>query len=174
MVYKKIDELILRSIEPNDARGFEIAFLEQDWHKSREQFEQYYSEQESGKRQVIVAEKDGRLAGYVTLLPEVEAGSFGGKHLPEICDFNVLKKFQRQGIGSALMDMAEELAAQLSDVVTLGVGMHSGYGSAQRMYVKRGYLPDGTGVWYQDKQLLEGAACNNDDDLVLYFSKLLK
>lgn len=32
-------------------------------------------------------------------------------------------------------------------IVCIGVGLHAGYGSAQRMYVKRGYIPDGTGVW---------------------------
>ena len=71
------------------------------------------------------------------------------------------------------MDMAEQIAKEYSDVVYLGVGLHSGYGSAQRMYVKRGYIPDGSGVWYQDKVCEQYAACNNDDDLVLYFSKRL-
>lgn len=46
------------------------------------------------------------------------------------------------------MDIAEEIAATYADTVYLGVGLHSGYGSAQRMYVKRGYIPDGSGVWY--------------------------
>jgi len=35
----------------------------------------------------------------------------------------------------------EELAAETSDTVCLGVGLHSGYGAAQRMYV-----PDGSVV----------------------------
>ena len=37
------------------------------------------------------------------------------------------------GIGSRLMDVAEEIAAGYADVVYLGVGLHSGYGSAQRI-----------------------------------------
>ncbi len=45
----------------------------------------------------------------------------------------------------------EEIASQYSDTVYLGVGVHNGYGSAQRMYIKRGYIPDGTGVWYGEK-----------------------
>ena len=59
-------------------------------------------------------------------------------------------------------------------MVYLGVGMHSGYGSAQRMYVKRGYIPDGTGVWYGDKVCGQYADCCNDDDLVLYLVKEFK
>jgi len=39
------------------------------------------------------------------------------------------------------------------------------------MYVKRGYIPDGTGVWYNGKQLEQYAKCENDDDLTLHFLK---
>lgn len=52
-----------------------------------------------------------------------------------------------------------------------GVGVHSGYGPAQRLYVKRGYNFDGSGVWYQGKQLDQYAPCVNDDDLLLYMAK---
>lgn len=45
----------------------------------------------------------------------------------------------------------EALAAETSDTVCLGVGLHSGYGAAQRMYVLRGYVPDGSGVWYEGR-----------------------
>lgn len=51
------------------------------------------------------------------------------------------------------------------------VGIHSGYGAAQRIYVKRGYIPDGNGVWYQGKPLEQYAPCCNDDDLLLFMSK---
>lgn len=44
------------------------------------------------------------------------------------------------------MDAVEALAAVTSDTVCLGVGLHSGYGAAQRMYVLRGYVPDGSVV----------------------------
>jgi hypothetical protein len=38
------------------------------------------------------------------------------------------------------MDAAERIAREQADTVCLEVGLHSGYGSAQRMYVKRGYV----------------------------------
>ncbi len=52
--------------------------------------------------------------------------------------------------------------------------MKCGYGSAQRMYVKRGYIPDGSGVWYQNAVCPAYGPCANDDDLVLYLSKKLR
>lgn len=72
------------------------------------------------------------------------------------------------------MDVAEEIAAQYADTVYLGVGLHSGYGSAQRMYIKRGYLPDGSGVWYGEKVANPYEPYCNDDDLNLYLSKKLR
>ena len=72
------------------------------------------------------------------------------------------------------MDIAEQLSAEYSDTVYLGVGLHSGYGSAQRLYVKRGYIPDGSGVWYGDKVCPQYAECKNNDDLNLYLLKKLR
>ena len=69
------------------------------------------------------------------------------------------------------MDVVEEKASKISNKVYLAVGVHSGYGAAQRMYVKRGYIFDGSGVWYRGKQLDQYAPCVNDDDLVLFMSK---
>ena len=70
---------------------------------------------------------------------------------------------------------AEKLAVVYADTVCLGVGVCDSYGSAQRMYVKRGYIPDGSGVWYQDKQCVQyETVCTVDDDLIMYLYKKLK
>ena len=91
-----------------------------------------------------------------------------------IVDFSVLQKCQCKGIGHRLMDVAEQLAAQRSDTITLGVGLSREYGAAQRIYAKRGYIPDGSGVWYQNRQCVQyETTCTVDDDLVLYLSKKL-
>lgn len=91
-----------------------------------------------------------------------------------MADFNVLIKYRGNGIGSELLDIVEKEVKKRSDLITLSVGLHYGYGSAQRMYVKRGYIPDGSGAWYEDKQLEQYTPCRNDDGLVLYMSKRLK
>lgn len=114
------------------------------------------------------------MAGYIHVYPNPENGSFADRGIPEIVDFGVLEKFRRNGIGSKLMDIAEQVASDYSDTVCLGVGLHSGYGSAQRMYVKRGYIPDGNGIWFRDKVCPPYADCCNDDELVLYLSKKLR
>jgi hypothetical protein len=43
------------------------------------------------------------------------------------------------------------------------------------MYVKRGYIPDGTGVWYRNKPCAQyETEIANDDNLVLFLSKKLE
>jgi ribosomal protein S18 acetylase RimI-like enzyme len=123
----------------------------------------------------LTAVYKGHPAGYINVYITGQGGAFSGKGWPEIVDFGVLEKDQRKGIGSKLMDVAEQIAGQYADTVWLGVGLHNGYRSAQRMYVKRGYIPDGTGVWYQGKPCEQYATkIANDDDLVLFLSKQLK
>ena len=89
-------------------------------------------------------------------------------------NFNVFKKFRRRGIGTRLMDEIVNIAAGIVDTVCLGVGLHSGDGAAQRMYVKRGYVPDGSGVWDDDKTAEPYGMVNNGDELILYMSKKLR
>ena len=150
-------------------------FHAQGDNKPRGFWEQYIKEQEDGDRIIIVAEADGEIAGYVTLFPVVkDAVPFFGKSIPEIKDFNVFQKFQRQGIGTSLMNKIEAVAAGLSDAVCLGVGLHSGYGEAQRMYVKRGYVFDGSGVWDGTKPAKPYGMVENGDELVLYMIKKLR
>ena len=158
----------------SDIEKFVNGFAEQNWQKSYKQFNDYYNQLENKEKSVIIAEINGGVAGYVTLLAFAKVGPFADKNIPEIVDFNVLIKYQKRGIGNKIMDVAETLAKEKSEYVSLSVGLHYGYGSAQRMYVKRGYIPDGTGAWYNGKQLEQYAKCENDDSLTLYFLKSLK
>jgi hypothetical protein len=59
-------------------------------------------------------------------------------------------------------------------MVGLGVGLTADYGPAQQMYVKRGYIPDGRGLYSHDKPAQYGQFVPVDDDLVLYFTKKLR
>ena len=135
--------------------------------------DRYFLEQECGEREVLVAEVEGALAGYITILSCAKQGPFAEIY-PELSDFNVFEAFQNQGIGNLLIEEAEKRVKLFSDKVTLGVGLHSGYGPAQRLYIKRGYIPDGSGVWYRNQPLEMNATIQNNDDLVLYLSKELE
>ena len=164
-------DITIRPMRPQDEQDINAGLRAMGWDDRPGLYDRYMAEEKEGKRLTFVAEKGGQPVGYVTLIRSAEHGPFADKGWPEVADFNVFEAYRRQGIGSALMDAAEAAAAEFSDVVTIGVGLYVSYGTAQRMYVKRGYIPDGSGVWYQGKPLPPYEPCVNDDDLVLYFSK---
>jgi len=160
----------MRKMQESDIKDLSRGFISQGWPGREEILARYFLEQESGEREVLVAEVEGAVAGYITILPDAKQGPFAGM-APELSDFNVFETFQNQGIGNLLMEEAEKRVKLVSDKVTLGVGLHSGYGPAQRLYIKRGYIPDGSGVWYRNQPLEMNATSKNNDDLVLYLSK---
>jgi len=157
-------------MQESDIQDLSRGFISQGWPSREEILTRYFKEQESGEREVLVAEVEGALAGYITILSCAKQGPFAEIY-PELSDFNVFEPFQNQGIGNLLMEEAEKRVRLISDKVTLGVGLHSGYGPAQRLYIKRGYIPDGTGVWYQNHRPAMDATCEDIGDLVLYLSK---
>ena len=160
----------IRKMQESDIKNLSRGFISQGWPSREEILTRYFKEQESGEREVLVAEVEGAVAGYITILPSAKHGPFAEVY-PELSDFNVFEPFRNQGIGSQLLEEAEKRVKFVSSKVTLGVGLHLGYGPAQRLYIKRGYIPDGTGVWYRNKPLEMNATIQNNDDLVLYLSK---
>ena len=162
----------IRKMQESDIQELSRGFISQGWPSREEILTRYFKEQESGEREVLVAEVEGALAGYITILSCAKQGPFA-EICPELSDFNVFEPFQNQGIGNLLLEEAEKQVRLISDKVTLGVGLHSGYGPAQRLYIKRGYIPDGTGVWYQNHQPAMNAVCEDIGELVLYLSKNL-
>ncbi len=175
MVYYKDDTLMIRTMEESDAQILTDEEIAQGWHTDISKYLTRLRDQAEGKCVSLTAVFKGAPAGYISIYIRGLGGAFGGKELPEIVDFGVLEKYRRKGIGSKLMDAAEQIAGQYADTVWLGVGLHNGYGSAQRMYAKRGYIPDGTGIWYRGRPCEQYETdIANDDDLVLFLSKKIK
>ena len=150
-IYYDESPLRIRSMVPEDAKILYDTYLSYGWHPDIKVYEKYYREQQEGERLVFIPELQGAVKGQCTLVLHPATGP-----------------------GNKLLDVAESEAAGIADTVFLAVGIHSGYGPAQRIYAKRGYIPDGTGVWYQGKVLDQYAPCVNDDDLVLFLSKKLR
>jgi GNAT superfamily N-acetyltransferase len=167
-------DLTIRQLEARDVQPIAAAFAALGWHKPAEQYEAYIMEQDQDTRVVWVAFVNDQFAGYVTIIWQPDYPPFREQHIPEIQDLNVLPDFRRQGIASALMDKAEATIAARSPVAGIGVGLTPDYGNAQRMYVKRGYIPDGRGIAYHNQTVSYQQQVAVDDDLVLYFTKRLR
>jgi GNAT superfamily N-acetyltransferase len=169
-IIQKVDTVI-RLMEAKDVPAITNAFETLGWNKLASQYERYLAEQDAKVRDVYVAWANGEFAGYLTICWKSTYTPFRDRNIPEIVDLNVLPKFRRLWIGSQLMDQAEQAIANISSVAGIGVGMTADYGPAQRMYVVRGYVPDGLGLHARDHHVRYGEQITVDDDLVLYLTK---
>ncbi|MBA2453968.1 MAG: GNAT family N-acetyltransferase [Chloroflexia bacterium] len=168
-----VDDLEIRLLQPNDIPEITTAFEELGWNKPAAQYERYLVEQGRGESEVLVAFEHDVFAGYLTVVWQSAYQPFGRANIPEVVDFNVLPHLRRRGIGSRLMDAAERRIAERSPVAGIGVGMDADYGAAQRLYVLRGYVPDGLGLSSHGRRITHGQTIVVDDDLALYFTKNL-
>lgn len=150
------------------------AFAQQGWHKPVSQYREYLRESAAGKRTILLAEVQGHFAGYVTTVWDSDYPPFREARIPEIVDLNVLRRYQRRGVATVLMEAAEQLIAQRSPVVGIGVGLTADYGAAQILYARRGYVPDGRGIFGHGKQVDPGESVVIDDSVALYLVKQLE
>jgi GNAT superfamily N-acetyltransferase len=162
---------VIRLMGESDPETMSAAFTVLGWHKPPALYQRYLAEQEEGRRLAFLAEWRGGFAGYVTLLWVSDYRPFAERQIPEISDLNVLPPHRGHGIGNALLDRAESAASARSKVVGLGVGLYSDYGAAQRIYVRRGYLPDGRGIMYRNQPVEPGATIRIDDDAALMLTR---
>lgn len=164
----------IRPLREADAALLSAAFAAIGWSKPSSLYQRYFSEQQSGARHVFVATAAEAFAGYVTLSWRPTYPSFIEEKVPEIQDLNVLPQFRRAGVGSALLDAAERHAATRVAAVGIRVGLDQGYAAAQRLYVRRGYVPDGLGLARGDRTVAFGEQVVVDHDLLLSFTKQLQ
>ncbi len=116
-------------------------------NKQRDQFEMFWKEHQAGRRVTFVAVSREELVGYTNIVWQSEYASFQELGIPEINNMHVLDELQKQGIGTALIKEAERFAAaQQKTEIGIGFGLTPDYGSAQRLYPRLGYIPDGRGA----------------------------
>ena len=141
--------------------------------RSKEYLERCLDENKLHERITYVAIFNGELAGLVNLIYKSDYPFFRENNIPEINDLLVHPKYRKLGIGLSLIKKAEEIARKTYEYIGLGVGLYGDYGSAQRLYVKNGYIPDGNGIVYNNKEVKPGTNVFVDDDLLIYLYKKL-
>lgn len=173
----RTSDVLIGPLIREDIVAISEAFNQIGWNKPASLFEGYLKEQEAGERIVWMAHVHEQFAGYITLKWQSQYPSFKAQRIPEIMDLNILPCMRKMDIGSLLLDTAEKEVVTRREIVGIGVGLYAGadggYGPAQRLYVKRGYIPDGKGVTYNYDHTIQGNSYPLDDDLVLWFTKKL-
>ncbi|ERJ11768.1 GNAT family N-acetyltransferase [Haloplasma contractile] len=170
MSKKKIQ---IRRLKKEDAELISKTFGRQGWNRPVELYDFYYKEQVEGKRVVLVAFVNEEFAGYLTIQWESDYENFRKKDIPEVNDLNVLIKFREQGIATKLMHVAEDIILEHSHTVGIGFGVTHDYGAGMRLYVKRGYVPDGNGLVQNNRKINIGDTIEVNHDICIYLTKKL-
>lgn len=98
----------------------------------------------------LVAAHDHDVIGYAAIVRESNYAGFRSRSIPLVHQIAVAGPFRRRG------------------VATLGitVGLFDEYGPAQRLYGRRGYIPDGRGACQGQRPLRKGMLVTMNDDLL--------
>lgn len=165
---------VTRIATSSDADWMQSSFDNQmGWQKPAGYFARCCQQQDAGEIILLVAVSGDDFVGHTKIVRKPPYPGFRERGIPEIQDLNVLPAYRRQGAATVLMDHAERLIGHWSNLAGIGVGLYPDYGPAQRMYVLRGYVPDGAGVAYRDVTVAPGTTVTVDDDLVLRLIKRL-
>ena len=141
--------LLIRPMHFSDVELLFESF--RSWNKTREQYERYWRETQSGERVTLIATvEEGlgeRLTGYGNVVWRSGYEPFREAGIPEINDLNVLAEFRRRGIATALIGECEKRASEIGyGEIGIGFGLTREDGPAQRLYPRLGYMPDGLGA----------------------------
>jgi GNAT superfamily N-acetyltransferase len=173
------DLISIKVITQDDIAGI-VEVLKEPYMLGREDqyisyFNKCHDQNKSGDRITYVAYYEEKVAGYVNIIFRPAYPYFADMNIPEINDLYVVPSCRKKGIGWKLINTCEEYAAKAGfERIGLGVGLYKDYGSAQRLYTKNGYILDGNGLMYENKQVSPGSNVFVDDELLLYLYKELK
>jgi GNAT superfamily N-acetyltransferase len=144
------------------------------WRGDGDHWPRYLAEHQRGERFTLVVPAGKGVIGYGSLVWRSQYPPFAAAGIPEIQDLVVAEAHRGRGHAAAMIARFEaRAAAGGAKTIGIGVGLYADYGSAQRLYVRLGYRPDGRGVTYENKPALPGFTYRLDDELVLWLTKPL-
>lgn len=155
-------------MEESDIFSIHQENLAQGYHSDLSVYQSYFLQQSNGKILVFAAVSMGALAGYVLLRPQAEEGPFACQNIPELADFNVFQRYRRREIEGKLFNTAQTPPNSSAQSFPLAWASTQAMKPPGGCNGKRGYLPDGSGLWYQGRPLAPYTPCCNDDALILY------
>ncbi len=147
----------------------------------------FWQEMQEGKRLIWAAwaiqgatpgadhPENGKIfLGHISLQHTSFYPPFRKQHIPEIVDVWVQPDFRRHSIGRRLLGQAVDFARQNgAPAIGLGVGVTKSYGAAHVLYMKQGFMPDGSGLWVDGEQAGEAQQITLGPEAILMWVKPL-
>jgi GNAT superfamily N-acetyltransferase len=165
-----LDQVTFHVVQPS-----ELARTKQEVQNAfawdAETLEAIFADHETGGSTTILEYEAGRLVGIVTVRWHSHYPPFRDRGIPLIQNIEIRYHDRGRGLGNALLERAEQDIARRSPVAGLCVGIFDEYGRAQRLYIKRGFVPDGRGVCKRHTPLRYGENVRIEHDLLLWLTK---
>jgi GNAT superfamily N-acetyltransferase len=162
------------AIQPVGDGNFESAvrFLAEWVSDGEAEARRYLAEHTEPDGASLIVTGGSGVLGYVAIVWESNYAGFRSRGIPLVHQIAVAEPWRRRGVATLLMDAAEQLARDRG-TATLGitVGLFDDYGPAQRLYGRRGYIPDGRGACQGQRPLRRGTRVRMDDDLIIWLTK---
>lgn len=163
--------LTFRVVQPDEIaqvrQEVKTVFFSGDDKTINENFEDH----ENGASTSILGYEAGRLVGIVTIRWFSHYPLFRERGIPLIQNIEIRWEDRGRGIGNLMLERTEQEIAWRSPIAGLVVGLSEDYGPAQRLYAKRGYIPDGRGVCHGHTPLKNGDVVTISGDLLLWLTK---
>jgi len=170
----QVSSLVIEEFSSDKSDGFWSMLDNFSFHVDIDYYESCIERHENKELVLITAFIEGINIGYCLLNWQPKYSYFKKMGMPEIQDLNVLSNYRRRGIGQKFVEYCEAVARKKGcEEMGIGVGMDSSFGVAQRLYVRLGYIPDGTGVNYDRKPIAKGEFRPIDENLSLMMTKQL-
>jgi hypothetical protein len=129
----------------------------------------HFVDHTNGASTTILGYEAGRLAGIVTIRWHSRYPPFRERGIPLIQYIEI--RYEDRGRDGQMLERAEQEIAWRSPLAGLCVGIFKEYGPAQRLYARRGFVPDGHGVCRAHTPLRHGEQVVVDHDLLLWLVK---
>ncbi|QUL58230.1 GNAT family N-acetyltransferase [Paenibacillus tritici] len=162
---------MVRRMKPEDIALIYDGLSPHDVSKPIEYIEHCWRENVENKRLTLLAFHDNEFAGWGHIVYTSHYPYFAENHIPEIQNLDVISTLRKRGIGNVLIEALEAEVFARFDTIGIGFGLYASYGTAQRLYAKRGYIPDGRGIMYDNLPVVPGDQVRVDDELTLYLTK---
>ncbi|MBE6024934.1 MAG: GNAT family N-acetyltransferase [Cellulosilyticum sp.] len=163
-------DIIVREMNARDAEKLDIIMEKPAGIQSI--YKSYLKETTSGQCQYMVIYDMGQIAGYAKIDWKSNYEDFDEAGIPEIKQIQVFKDFRHKGLGNRLMDQIEKIVKERSDYCGVGVGLAQPYEAAAKLLAKRGYEPDGRGVFYIEPEYVQDELEVDDYQALMLIKKL--
>jgi GNAT superfamily N-acetyltransferase len=122
----------------------------------------------------VLAYEGAEAVATVTIRWRPHYPPFREANIPFIQNIEVRYDLRGRGYGSRVLEAVERLIGERLPRAGICVALFDAYGPAQRLYARRGYVPDGRGACHRFTPLRRGDVITLGDDHLLWLVKELR